>query len=85
MTNTNPTREKIEKLSTSCKLLESDIQELTNEIIESELSREQLISELKNARRQLYKEFEKIQEQLNDLDLQTSAEISQPRKRDHSV
>lgn len=83
MANTDPTKERIEKLSATCKLLESDIQELTSEIVESELSREQLILELKNARRELYKEFEKIQEQLNDLELQPNVELF--RKRDHSV
>lgn len=73
----NIDKERIEKLTTQCKLLETDIQELTSEIIESELSREQLILKLKNVRRQLYKEFEKIQEQLNDLNLPNSAEVCQ--------
>lgn len=59
---TSEDKGRIEKLNTTCKLLEADIQNLTSEIIESELSREQLILELKNARRQLYKEFEKIRE-----------------------
>lgn len=85
MTNTDPTRARIEKLSAACKLLETDILELTNEIIESELSREQLFTELRNTRRELYKEFEKIQQQLNDSDLPTNVTISQVRKREHSV
>lgn len=59
-------RNKIDKLKETCKLLELDIQELTSEIIEQELSRETLIKELKSARRQLYREFEKIQGGLSD-------------------
>lgn len=82
---TSEDKGRIEKLNTTCKLLEADIQNLTSEIIESELSREQLILELKNARRQLYKEFEKIREGLSDIDLNTSAERSQKRKREQSV
>lgn len=81
---TSEDKGRIEKLNTTCKLLEADIQNLTSEIIESELSREQLILELKNARRQLYKEFEKIREGLSDIDLNTSAERSQKRKREQS-
>lgn len=82
---TSEDKGRIEKLNTTCKLLEADIQNLTSEIIESELSREQLILELKNARRQLYREFEKIREGLSDIDLNTSAERSQKRKREQSV
>lgn len=82
---TSNERDKLKKLSETCKLLELDIQELTSEIIESELSREQLISELKKARRQLYKEFEKIQETLSDSNVNTSDTSSRKHERQNSV
>lgn len=72
----NVDREKVERLRETCRLLEIDIQELTSEIIESELSREKLIEELKNVRRQLYREFERVQESLNDLDINKNSESS---------
>lgn len=53
---------KFEKLRKTCRLLELDIQETTNEIIELELSRENLIKELKNSRRKLYIEIAKLME-----------------------
>lgn len=69
MKMSNIDSDNIKKLSDTCKLLEAEIQDLTSEIIESELSREQLIKELKKARRLLYQEFEKLQEDLSDLSL----------------
>lgn len=68
MSTTNIDSEKIRKLRETCQLLEIDIQEVTSEIIELRLSREKLIKQLEKARRQLYHEFEKIQENLNDSD-----------------
>lgn len=47
--------EKIEKIKNKCKSLEKDIQELTGEIIELKLSRDNLIDALKKARRKIYK------------------------------
>lgn len=52
--------EKLEELKEACRLLEIDIQELISEIIELELSRENLIEELKNFRRELYQEFKNL-------------------------
>lgn len=50
--------DKINKLRETCRRLEIDIQELTSEIIESQLSLENLLEELKIARRELYSEVE---------------------------
>lgn len=75
----NETRDRIEKLSEKCKLLEEDIKHQTSEIIELELSREYSLLELKNIRRQLHKEFEKVQE------VNTNVEISKRHKREKSV
>lgn len=68
MTSTDTDRERIDNLNEKCRLLQTDINELTSEIIEMELSREILINELKQARRELYREFAKIQKSLNDSD-----------------
>lgn len=57
--------EKINSLKETCRLLETDIQELTSEIIELEISRENLTEELKKARKTLYKEIEKNEQDKN--------------------
>lgn len=54
-------KEKIENLRNICHSLEVDIQETNSEIFELEISRDTLIEKLKEARRELYKEFERIQ------------------------
>lgn len=75
----NEERSRIEKLSEKCKLLEEDIKHLTSEIIELELSREQLLLELKNIRRELHKEFEKFQK------VNSNVESLKRHKRENSV
>lgn len=60
-------RDRIEKLSEKCKLLEEDIKHQTSEILELELSREYSLLKLKNIRRQLHKEFENLQENNNNV------------------
>lgn len=68
MTSTDANRKNLDRLHETCRLLEIDIAEITSEIIELEISRDTLIKELTSARKVLYKEFEKIQQYLNDLD-----------------
>lgn len=60
---------KIGKLKETCRLLEMDIQEITSEIIELQLSLENLIGELKIARRELYIELGKFNNLLNSQEL----------------
>lgn len=49
---------KIQQLKEICRQLETDIQETISEIVELLISRDKLIEELKEARKQLYEEYE---------------------------
>lgn len=56
----NEERDRVENLSERCKVVEENIKHLTSEIIELELSREQLLCELKNIRRELHEKLQEV-------------------------